>query len=296
MKQILVASDFSPHAERALEYATALAKLFGAKVELMTSAWLSPIVTSDPIPWSVGAATAPASFLQAAREQAASRLDAAAAPLRGSGIDITCTVMPDAPSSAICARAGEIQADLIVMGTRGLSGLKHVLLGSVAERTARNAPCPVLTAHADSPPPGSLEKLLVPTDFSDCADRALRFAQSIAEKTGGTLLIQHASHIPISLETDAFTLDAPVFERLEAEARRRLAEVEAGIDGPTESFVTRGIPDVEIVEQSRVRGADLIVMGTRGRTGLALLALGSTAERVIRRATAPVISVGTHDA
>ncbi len=294
MKQILVATDFSPHAERALAYAMALAKLFGAKVELMTSAWLPPIVTSDPFLLSAGGVTVPASFLQAAREQAASRLEAAAAPLRGSGIDITCAVMLEQPSSAICARAEEIQADLVALGTRGLSGLKHVLLGSVAERTARNAPCPVLTAHADSPPPGSLEKLLVPTDFSDCADRALRFAQSIAAKTGGTLLIQHASHIPISLETDVFTIDSRVFEGLEAEARRRLAEVEAGIDISTESFVTRGIPDVEIVEQSGVRGADLIVMGTRGRSGLAHLVLGSTAERVIRRATVPVISVGAH--
>ena len=91
-----------------------------------------------------------------------------------------------------------------------------------------------------------------------------------------------------------FRLDAPVFEGLEAEARRKLAEVEAELDVPCESFLTRGIPDVEIVDQSRARGADLIVMGTRGRTGLAHLVLGSTAERVIRHATAPVISVGAH--
>ncbi|MBW2279402.1 MAG: universal stress protein [Deltaproteobacteria bacterium] len=294
MKQILVATDFSAHAERALEYALALAKLFDAKLELMTSAWVPPIVTSDPVPLSIGGVTVPAGFLQAAREQAAARLDAAAAPLREAGIDVTCTVMLEEPSSAICAHAEEIHADLLALGTRGLSGLKHVLIGSVAERTARNAPCPVLTAHSDSPPAGAFQKLLVPTDFSDTAQGALRFAQAIAAKSGGTLLLQHASHIPISLETDAFRLDAPVFEGLEREAQRKLAEVEKGLDVATESFVTRGIPDVEIVEQAREQGADLIVMGTRGRTGLAHLLLGSTAERVIRRATAPVISVGRH--
>jgi len=56
--------------------------------------------------------------------------------------------MSEAPSEAIVMTAKEIGADLIVMGTRGLSGFKHVLLGSVAERTVRLAPCPVMTVHA----------------------------------------------------------------------------------------------------------------------------------------------------
>jgi nucleotide-binding universal stress UspA family protein len=293
MKKILVATDFSAHAARATEYAAALARLFGAKLELITSAWLPPIVSAETAALNVGGGTLPAGLIDAARERANAQLEEVARPLRAEGLDVDCLVTMETPSAAICARAEETGVDLIALGTRGLSGLKHVVLGSIAERTARIATCPVLTAHEDSPPPGSLDKILVPTDFSETAERALEFAQSIAAKTGGTLLLQHACHVPVSIESDAWAIDSPAFQGLEEEARKRIAEVQQRIDGDTRALVSRGIPDVEIVDQARSHDASLIVIGTRGRTGLAHLILGSTAERVIRSATAPVISVGT---
>lgn len=292
MNCILVATDFSKHAARALDYAAMFARMFDARLELMTSAWVPPVVSSDAVPLNIGGATIPVSFIEATRERAQAHLEELVWPLRESGLDVECIVTMESPSTAVSARAEEIGADLVALGTRGLSGIKHVLLGSIAERTARSAPCPVLTAHADSPPPDTLHKVMVPTDFSDAAARALDLARQIATRAGAGLVLQHTCHVPVSLESDAWTPDSSVFDSLDAEAHKQLAALAAGIEVPVESVVSRGVPDVEIVEQSRVCGAELIVIGTRGRTGLAHFVLGSTAERVIRRATAAVISVG----
>lgn len=289
MNKILVATDFSPHAGRALDYAAMFARLFDASLELITSAWVPPIVSSDAVPLNVAGITMPAGFIDAARDRARAQLEEIAKPLRDTGLEVSCVVTMESPSTAIAARAEEMGADLIALGTRGHSGLKHVLLGSIAERTARTATCPVLTAHEDSPAAGSLHKVLVPTDFSDSAAHALELAKTIAAKAGASLILQHACHVPVSLESDVWSLDAPVFAGLEEEARKRLSAL--GVDA--EIAVSRGIPDVEIVEQAKASSADLIVVGTRGRSGLAHLVLGSTAERVIRHATAAVISVGS---
>jgi nucleotide-binding universal stress UspA family protein len=76
-------------------------------------------------------------------------MDKWVAKVKSAGVAVESTVTPTAPVEAIERTAEEIGADLVVMGSRGLTGLKHVLLGSVAERTLRTAPCPVLTVKDD---------------------------------------------------------------------------------------------------------------------------------------------------
>ena len=82
------------------------------------------------------------------REAAAKKLGEWREKAAAEGLSVKDTVTPLFPSEAIANAAKETGADLVVMGTRGLSGLKHILLGSVAERTIRIAPCPVLTVKA----------------------------------------------------------------------------------------------------------------------------------------------------
>jgi nucleotide-binding universal stress UspA family protein len=82
---------------------------------------------------------------------AAGHLDQWADKVRAEGAPVEATVTPVFACEAIVKVAREINADLIVMGTRGLTGLKHVLLGSVAKRTIRVAPCPVLTVRDQGP-------------------------------------------------------------------------------------------------------------------------------------------------
>ena len=136
--EILVPLDFSPHSTKAMEQAIELAKMFEGRLHLLHS--YSVYVGAVP-PYGI---VVPESFDLECREAASRELKQWADKARAAGVEVKTTITPSAPLEAIVRTAEEIGADLIVMGSRGLTGLKHVLLGSVAERTLRTA-CPMLT-------------------------------------------------------------------------------------------------------------------------------------------------------
>ena len=138
-RKILVPVDFSDHSARALESAMSLARAFGAELHLLHCYQINVGAIS---PYGI---VLPESFERDVRQAAQTRLAEWRDKVSAEGIKVEEHITPQFPSEAIVQKAGEISADLIVMGTRGLTGLKHVLLGSVAERTLRLAPCPVLT-------------------------------------------------------------------------------------------------------------------------------------------------------
>jgi universal stress protein A len=142
IRNILVATDFSADAEAALEHALELAQLLGAKLHVLHS-------------YHIAIQTTPTGFLalsqevvESARAEAQARLEALAQPLEQSGVAVQLHASSLEPVGAILELAAALPADLIAMGTRGLTGLKHVLFGSVAERAVRLAPCPVLTVKS----------------------------------------------------------------------------------------------------------------------------------------------------
>jgi nucleotide-binding universal stress UspA family protein len=139
---ILVPIDFSDHSQKALDTALDLAERFGAKVHLLHcyKVFEGRISPYGPAPSE--------DFGREAREAALKGLRVWRSAVEDRGIEIEEHVCDLFPSEAIAPMARELNVDLIVMGTRGLSGLKHVLLGSVTERTLRQAPCPVLTVKA----------------------------------------------------------------------------------------------------------------------------------------------------
>lgn len=136
----LVPHDFSADADAALETAVELARRLGAELHLL-HAYQQPLDVLSPygvaIPPNVGPE------LRAAAQR---RLDEIAKEISGLRIHVHAVEGP--PALVIPEQAREIGADLVVMGTHGRSGLRHLLLGSVAERTVRSAPCPVLTVKA----------------------------------------------------------------------------------------------------------------------------------------------------
>jgi len=279
MKRILVATDFSEHADRALAWAAALAKRFNAELELVTSVFVVPLAAG---PHSYGI---PPDYLRNVREQADRHLDEVAARFAREGIRVECTVLHEDPSSGVCARAVETQADLVAIGTRGRGGLAHVLLGSVAERTARLARCPVLALHAGSPQPRPLRTLIVPMDYSPAALAALAFARTLLEP-GGELLLLHAIAPVLSAGAPERPLEDP---RAEQWARAEFEKLRGSLAGVNARLTIRyGAPDAAVIEAAAEVSADAIVMGTRGRTGIAHALLGSVAERVLRRALLPV--------
>ena len=139
IRTILVPVDFSTHSAEALAYAIELAKVFGAGIHLLHCYQIN---VGGVSPYGL---VIPEDFDREVRAAAGQKLGEWAEKVRAEGIAVEEQISPMFPAATLPATAAEISADLIVMGTRGLTGLRHVLLGSVAERTLRVAPCPVLT-------------------------------------------------------------------------------------------------------------------------------------------------------
>jgi nucleotide-binding universal stress UspA family protein len=143
IQKILVPIDFSEHSQHAVRTAIGLAKTLGAEIHL-AHVLHYPVQVAAP-----GQVAIPQDLWTEIRDAAARKLEKASQTVSGEGVSVETHLTEGANAHAIVDLAENISADLIVMGTRGLSGLKHVMLGSVAERTVRLAHCPVMTVKAD---------------------------------------------------------------------------------------------------------------------------------------------------
>ena len=139
IRKILVPVDFSDHSHRALEEAIGLAKAFSAQLHLLHCYQIHPGTVS---PYGI---IIPETFEHDIRMAALQRLSEWREKASAQGVRVQEHITAHFPAEEIAAMADHLGVDVIVMGTRGLTGLKHVLLGSVAERTIRLAKCPVLT-------------------------------------------------------------------------------------------------------------------------------------------------------
>lgn len=143
VRNILVACDFSEHSAAALDCALDLARVLGAKVRVL-NVYHRPVEALSPYEIPL-----PETVVRDIRQGAERRLEEILRSASTEGVPTEVMVLEGSAAEAISDAARALPADLIVMGTRGLTGLKHVLLGSVAERTVRIAPCPVLTVKAE---------------------------------------------------------------------------------------------------------------------------------------------------
>jgi nucleotide-binding universal stress UspA family protein len=139
---IMVPIDFSDNARPVLEWGAHLAQEHGAKV-LLLHAYHLPVEFQQ-----LEGAYLPPDFWSNVKSEADQTLSKFAEELRKSGIDVETVVREGYPASVIIDEAADQSVDLIVIGTHGLSGLKHMLLGSIAERVVQKAHCPVLTVKA----------------------------------------------------------------------------------------------------------------------------------------------------
>jgi nucleotide-binding universal stress UspA family protein len=139
IRRILVPLDFSEHAETILDWAGLLAEEHKSRVILL-HAYHLPVEFQQ-----LEGAYLPPDFWANVKTEAQQSLDRYAETLRSRGVEVESMVREGYPATVIEEEAERCNADLIVIGTRGLSGLKHLLLGSIAERVVQKAPCPVLT-------------------------------------------------------------------------------------------------------------------------------------------------------
>lgn len=143
VQRILIPVDFSIHSEKALETGIELAETFGASLVLVHC---YPPPTPAIAPYGLAL---PAGFEGEVRHAAEAHMKEWVEKASAAGVEAECHVTPDPPGVAIRALADELSVDLIVMGTQGRTGIPHVLLGSVAERTIRTAHCPVLVVKTE---------------------------------------------------------------------------------------------------------------------------------------------------
>jgi nucleotide-binding universal stress UspA family protein len=142
----------------------------------------------------------------------------------------------------------------------------------------------------------SLRKVLVPLDFSECACHALRYAAAFAGKVGASLVLLHVVEPAVGGDhylTLSPTLDDTNQQLVEAGRERleTLCQRQVCRQLSCETLVRLGWAASEIVDTARALGADLIIMGTHGRSGLKHVLLGSTAEKVVRQAPCPVLTL-----
>jgi nucleotide-binding universal stress UspA family protein len=281
ISRILCPIDFSPGSEEVLAKAAALARYHEATLTVLHVASRAP-VPAGPTPGR----------RQPLRELWLQRLRAFTGLLREAQEGVAIAVREGEPVRRILEEAEVGRADLIVMGTRGRSGVSRLLLGSVAEAVLRRASCPVLTVPRpalDRSVPSnrpSFGRILCPIDFSETSLAALDYGLSLAQEAQGTAILLHvfedgpaaaaglASPARTSLSRDMIRLVPPgVHEWCSIETR-----------------LATGVPGDEILRVAMEDEVDLIAMGAPRQSERGW-GLDSTAGRVIREAPCPVMTL-----
>lgn len=220
-------------------------------------------------------------------------LDEAARPLENRGWLVEREILGGRPATAILEEAGRWMPDLVVVGSRGHGPLASLVLGSVSAEIADRACCPVLVARTDR-----VERLLIADDASESAERipdilaAWRIFRDRSTLVLNVLPIDRLSVRQAAPPPDAALDDAPwpsgmLAERQQVTERFALRLRLAGLRARTD--VRIGDPAAQIVDAARATRADLIVTGSRGRSGLERAVLGSVARNVLLHAPCSVL-------
>lgn len=274
-KNVLVATDFSDSGKEALATAVSLVEGSKGKLAVVSVAERPPMFphtfherhSEDPDEiWSRQARHSMAALIKRLRKKLPG--------VRG-------FVRVGTPWREIVELADELGADTIVVGSRGLSTIQRLLLGSTAENVVRHAPCPVLVVRKG--PLRRVRKVLLPVDWDEGSKAAVRYA---VERAGKNVELQaiHAIAFPRNIEAefaDELSEDAPSSRKL-----RRFLDRLGAEDVP--SKVVLGEPAEAIL--GAAEDFDLVVIATRGRKRARAL-LGGVAEKIVRRAEGPVLVV-----
>lgn len=192
----------------------------------------------------------------------------------------------------IVATAKEVGAGLVVMGTHGRRGVGKLLLGSIAEEVVRAAPCDVVVIHAHDVTRRAIERVLVPLDFAPRSPVLLGRAIALAKRFGAHLDLLHVFNetaLPILWPGPGVVEN--VLPKLRRRAEEQLGELRAIAEAEgvrVETHIESGHVAQRIVTFAEEHGADLVMMGSHGHSGLNRFLIGSTTERLLPLAPCPV--------
>lgn len=283
-QKILCPTDFSVGSQQALRVATRLATETGAELVLVHAWYVPPSMYA-------GEYIFPPNVLGELADDAQRGIDAVVRDAQALGAKrVSGRIVNGVPWSEIVELLGKERFDLCVLGTHGRTGLARVLLGSVAEKIVRHAPCPVLAVRPDGQP-RPFRNVLVPTDFSESAIHAAELAADLVTRDGRITLL-HVIEVPVAYSGElpisdfARDLDRRSTEALEAVAARLRQRTTATV-ATRARIGYPGAQTLAVLEDEPT--IDLVAMGSHGRTGIVRAVLGSVAEKVVRHASCPVL-------
>ncbi|HUF47339.1 MAG TPA: universal stress protein [Vicinamibacterales bacterium] len=295
-KRILCPTDLSESAGRALACAATLARWYEAALTV-----LHVVPTFDPVAVRPTALDGTLQFVHPpSHDEVVGELGRVVAAAGADEARLSVEALSGDPVGTIIDHAVAMPADLLVIGTHGRGGFERLMMGSVAEKLLRKAPCPVLTVppHATGVLPAEVQfkKILCPMDFSPAALQAYGFALDLARQADGSVTVLHVvewlpEHEP---RTTAHFNVSEYRGHLVGDARQRVQELSAGESrtwSDIDNVVVVGRAHREILRHAADAAADLIVMGAQGRGGLGLTLFGSTTQQVVRNAECPVLTV-----
>jgi nucleotide-binding universal stress UspA family protein len=283
-RHILFATDFSPAAAQAIPYVKSIAKYYEA--DLVVLHVRTPVISpmADPETYDF--------YLRATKAEDERRRKELLEMF--AGIPTEIVIKEGGVQSSMEAAIEEKHTDLVIIGTRGRTGLKKMLTGSVAEEIFRAVQCPVLTVgpHAGQrgAAGGHIRQILYATDFSAESQNAAAFAVSLAEEFQARLVLLH-------VVADQKVGDLVANHEVMAASEKLLRQVvpsEAQAWCKPEYLVLRGDAANTIVEFAAVRQPDLIVLGARqekGVPGAATHLATAIAHKVVSHAICPVLTV-----
>lgn len=298
--RILCPVDLSVNSRAALRYAAALGKWYDAAVTVLHVFRQAPIVDTAAATLGGAVYAAPVTLSDVDLRALKERVAAFVADTPGAGA-VSIEVREGINvREEILREAGAQGADLLVLGSHGLTGVKRLVLGSTAEDVLRHATTPVLVvpAHAPDVPPAGVPFtcIVCAVDFHAESYRALRYAFDLAQESDAQLTLLHAVQMPavhagaedLLYDTESVRetvmRDARVrLESLVPEAARAYCTVQATVaEGPAQTVILQLATDVH---------ADLIIMGVRNRDAFDVALFGSHAQAVVRAAQCPVLTV-----
>jgi nucleotide-binding universal stress UspA family protein len=304
IRNILVPIDFSKISIQAIKTARRLARRFAASIHLVhvrqfdyAAGFAAP---APPIvPFSL------MTYEQEGERRVLKELNALAREY-GVSSAIFHVLSGAPPFDEICRLAQKIPADLIVMPTHGYTGLKHVFLGSTAERVIQHSPCPVFVVRprkrkSDTGRTSTPHTILVPVDFSGCSRGGLRYAIDFANEIGARIILLHATYLGYIYSSEGTAIyDVPALQKAARKnAERHMRELVRTVNfgrAKFETAFTDGSPVLDICAFAKDHNVDLIATATHGLTGLEHILIGSIAERVVRHAPCAVLVVPSHPA
>ena len=296
INRIFCATDFSDFAKDVVAYGVTLSKEFRAKLYICHVVDLPAVTTYGEA--VIGPIENQNRFMGYARREIELLVG-------DQSIEYQPLITLGNTTEEIARLAREHLADLVITATHGRSGLKRFFLGSVTERLMRTLPCPLLVIRgAEEEAVRSrrqkfpFKRILVGCDFSSDSQLALDYSISMAQEFESELHLVHV--VEPSGYKDLFKLPFEPGEKFKKDLYDMIQEkLKALVPGDALNWITLkttlrvGKPYEELIRYSEINDIDLIAMGTRGHGMVEDLLVGSTTDRVIRRAPCPVLSISS---